>query len=361
MKISAALLVALDTPLSLQALELDEPRPDEVLIRIVATGICHTDIALIQGHPVPLPVPFVLGHEGAGVVERMGAAVKGLAPGDHVVLSFDHCGACPRCQSGDAAYCEHFFVNFSGRRRDGSTTLAQNGKPVFGNFFGQSSFSTHVLASARNSIKVPKDLLLETLGPLGCGIQTGAGAVINALRPRVGDSIAVFGAGAVGLSAVMAAKVMGATTIIAIDLHEDRLQLARELGATHVVNAAGDVRKAVAAIAPKGVDYSLDASAAAPAIATAMAILAVRGVCGIVGGGPPVTLDTPALMQGGRAIRGIGLGDAVPALFIPKLLDLHRQGRFPFERLIRTYPLERINEAIADSKSGRTIKPVVVM
>lgn len=362
MQVTAAVMRAINSPLAIETLELAEPRPDEVLIRVVATGVCHTDIALTHGHPLPLPQPFVLGHEGAGVIEQVGSAVGDLRAGDHVVMSFDHCGACSHCQDGAPSYCDRFIVNFSGSRLDGSGTLSRDGEKVFANFFGQSSFATHAIANRRSVVKVAKDVALDLLGPLACGIQTGAGAVINALQVRVGDSIAIFGAGAVGLSALMAARVLGATQLVVVDLHADRLALAQELGATHVVNAgSGDVSRELAQISPGGFRFSLDASGAPPALAVAMSCIGTRGVCGIVGGGPPVMLNTPHLMQGGRTIRGIGMGDAVPALLIPKLIELYRQGRFPFDRLVRFYPLDQINAAFADSQSGETVKPIIRM
>jgi aryl-alcohol dehydrogenase len=361
LRIEAAVLRELNSPLLLETVELDEPQPEEILVRIAGTGICHTDIALTHGQPFQIPRPIVLGHEGAGVVQAVGSAVHNFSIGDAVVLSFAHCGSCARCDHGEPAYCENFHLNFTGRRADGSHTLQSNGS-LFGNFFGQSSFANYVVANERSAVKVPKDLPLHMLGPLGCGVQTGAGAVINALKPGVGDSIAIFGAGAVGLSAMMAARVMGLTQIIVVDLHESRLKLAAELGATHVIKAGqGDIAKEIAVVVPKGVNYSLDATGAPPAISAAMACLAVRGTCGIVGGGPPVTLNTPQLMQGGRKIVGIGMGDAVPSLMIPKLLELYRQGRFPFDRLTRVYSFDKINQAIADSESGLTIKPIIKM
>ena len=362
MQVKAAVLRELNAPLVFENLELGAIKPDEVLVRVVATGVCHTDIMMTHGVPVPVQRPFVLGHEGAGVVEAIGDQVKGVAVGSHVVLSFDHCGACHNCHDGHAAYCTSFFVNFSGRRRDGSPSLHTADEVVGSNFFGQSSFSSYVVARAANVVPVDFDLPLEALGPLGCGIQTGAGAIMNVLKPEPGSSIVIFGAGAVGLSAAMAARIMGAGTIIVVDLNADRLALALELGATHVLNASTEKpQPEVMRITGGGANYTLDASGALPAINGAIECLAVRGTCGIVGGGPPVTINTPHLMTGGRTITGIGMGDAVPALLIPKLLAFYRQGRFPFDRLISYYSFDQINDAIADAVSGKAIKPVVRM
>ena len=223
-------------PFSIERLKLEAPRADEVLVRVVATGMCHTDLKT-KDSPT-LPRPIVLGHEGAGVVEQIGSEVRTLAVGDHVVLTFMWCGRCSSCLKGQPAYCEKVMpLCFGGAREDGSTSMHDAAGPVHDHFFGQSSFATYALASERNAIKVPKDAPLELLGPLGCGLPTGAGSVINALKVGVGQSLAVFGAGAVGMAAIMAGKVVGATTIVAVDLVPERLGLALELGATHAVNA----------------------------------------------------------------------------------------------------------------------------
>jgi aryl-alcohol dehydrogenase len=199
--ISAAVCRQVGDPLRFEQLTLEEPRADEVLVRMVATGICQTDLHVCRGH-IPAPVPIVLGHEGAGIVERVGAAVKSVTPGDHVLLSYQSCGHCPSCWSGHPAYCDDgFAANFSGVRADGSGGLRTvAGEPVRGRFFGQSSFATHTLATDRNVVKVPSDLPLESLAPMGCGIQTGAGAILRALSMQSGAAALVFGVGAVGMA-----------------------------------------------------------------------------------------------------------------------------------------------------------------
>jgi aryl-alcohol dehydrogenase len=351
-------------PFSIERLTLEAPRPDEVLVKIVAAGMCHTDLK-VKDEPHYVH-PMVLGHEGAGVVERVGSAVRKLHPGDHVVLTYMYCGRCPKCVSGEPAYCEQIMpLCFGGAREDGSVSTHDAHGPVHDHFFGQSSFATYALASERNAIKVSKDAPLELLGPFGCGLPTGAGSVINALKVGVGQSIAVFGAGAVGMAAIMAAKLVGATTIIAVDLHDSRLDLAHELGATHAVNGRGDVvGQVMSATAGRGVDFSLDATGTDKAIGAAMQVLAVRGTCGFVGGSLPgstAPLDLGWLMIGGRTVRGILEGDAVPDRFIPALVELYRQGRFPFDRLVKVYDLKDINQAAHDSETGKTIKPVIRM
>jgi aryl-alcohol dehydrogenase len=314
----------------------------------------------------PFPLPGVLGHEGSGIVEEVGANVTNVTRGDHVVMTFMSCGQCRQCQRGETAYCSDFFMlNVGGMRKDGSTgTSDAQGHALHDHFFGQSSFGTHAVAHSRNVIKVPKDVPLEILGPLGCGIQTGAGAVLNALAVGAGDSVAVFGVGGVGLSAVMAARAAGATTIIALDVLPSRLKLALELGATHIVNSSKeDAVEAVRKICG-GVDYSLDTSGKPTVLRQAIDALGIRGTCGIVGAPPlgtEASLDINSLMIPGRSIRGICEGDSLAAVFIPQLIELHRQGRFPFDRLIKFYEFDEINAAIDDAAKGVTIKPVLRM
>ena len=216
----------------LEDLELACPRPEDVLVRVVATGFCHTDQKVRNGaRNVPLPV--VLGHEGAGVVEAIGSGVTTVAVGDHVVLTFAYCGACANCRSGHPAYCEQMDeLNFGAT----GSVLTRAGEQMHSGFFGQSSFSTHALVNARSAVRVEPALPLDLLGPLGCSIQTGAGAILNVLRPEPGDSLAVWGVGAVGLSAVISAGWAGCESIVAIDVNPARLELARELGATHTIH-----------------------------------------------------------------------------------------------------------------------------
>ncbi len=364
MQIRAAVATAKWEPFVIQTLELDEPRPDEVLVRVVATGVCHTDL-VVRDQYYPTPLPAVLGHEGAGIVERVGERVTRVQPGEHVVMSFLTCGACSACHEGQPGQCPEFFaLNFGGARGDHSQALRQDGQVLSSHFFGQSSFGTYALANERNVVKVPRDVPLEMLGPLGCGIQTGAGGVMNSLHPRAGTSIAVFGAGSVGLSAVMAARVVGCTTIIAVDTKPNRLELAQELGATHVVNAAeSNAVEAIQSITDGGANYSLETTAVPAVFRQAVDALQVRGLCGLIGAAPlgtEATFDMNTLLFG-RAIKGIVEGDSVPDVFIPRLIELYRQGRFPFDRLIRFYDLDQVNQAAEDSLTGITLKPVLRM
>jgi aryl-alcohol dehydrogenase len=351
-------------PLSVETVSIGEPRADEVLVQVVATGICHTDVGM-RDSPDRVPKPIVLGHEGAGIVIKVGAAVRKVQPGEHVVMSFNSCGHCSSCSHGDPAYCLHVGeVNFSGKRDDGSTALSANGTPIHSHFFGQSSFATLAICNERNIVRVPKEVPLELLGPLGCGFQTGAGAVINSLKVAPGSSIGVFGTGAVGLAAVMASTVAGAGKIIAIDVQRTRLDAALRMGATHVIDAGGsDVAGQIRAIAGAGLDYALDTTGNAAVIQSAVAGLAPHGVCGLIssGKGASISLNLLQMMLGGRAVRGIHQGDSVPDVFIPHLIDLYRQGRFPFDQLVSFYDLADINQALDDMESGKAIKPIVRM
>jgi aryl-alcohol dehydrogenase len=364
--ITAAVAREHHQPLSLEQLELDEPHNNEVRVRMVATGICHTD-AIVRDGVYPTPLPAVLGHEGAGVVEAVGAEITTVVPGDHVVLSAAYCTHCLQCRAGRMAYCENLFAqDFGGRRIMGGTSLStSDGEEISSHFFGQSSFSTHANVVESSVIKVDPEAPLEVLAPLGCGMQTGAGAILNDLRPSAGSSVAVTGSGAVGLAAIMAARVVGATTIVAIDLHQSRLELARELGATHVVNGGTEpVNDRLTEITKgRGVDYILDTTAVPSVLSNAAQALGIRGTLALVGAGAPgtqTTFETGASLVKGWTFKTIIQGSSVPQVFIPRLVELWEQGRFPFDKLIQTYKLDDINTAFADSESGATVKPVVV-
>jgi aryl-alcohol dehydrogenase len=363
--IRAAVLRTPHQPLVFEDASLEMPRDNEVLVRMVATGVCHTDM-VVRDQSMATPMPLILGHEGAGVVERVGRTVTTVAPGDHVVMTYAYCGLCAPCATGHPAHCQHMGeLNFAGGRLDGTSSACDHdhGK-LHDHFFGQSSFATHAIANELNVVKVRKDVPLELLGPLGCGIQTGAGAVLNALRVRPGSSFVAFGAGAVGLAAVMAARVAGATTIIAADVNQARLQLALELGATHIVNSkeqdpVAEVRKLTNG---GGADFTLECSGRPAVLRQAIDSLGILGTCGIVGAtkeGTEVAFNVNDVMIPGRRIMGIVQGDVVSRTFIPELIKLFRQGRFPFDRLVKFYPFEQLNEAMADSESGVTIKPIL--
>jgi aryl-alcohol dehydrogenase len=363
MRIQAAVLRAGDGPFAIEQVDIADPGPGQVLVRIAAVGFCHTDVLPRDKGFLAQP-PVIAGHEGAGVVEALGPGVTEPAVGSHVLLSFDHCGSCENCLDGHPAYCLSFFQrNLTGT---GIVTGDQpvtdiEGRPVASRWFGQSSFATHALVDARNTVVVDRDLPLELLAPLGCGIQTGAGSILLALGVHAGSRVVVFGAGGVGLSAVMAARIAGAATIVAVDLHENRLDLAQQLGATHVlVGSGGDVPRQLRKITEGGADYVLDTTGVPEVIRDGIDSLRTRGTIGLVGAQSRDLVLGPAALATGRNVRGILEGDAVPRRFLPQLIELWRQGRFPFDRLVRTYPLNEINTAERDAASGVTIKPVLL-
>jgi aryl-alcohol dehydrogenase len=345
----------------IETVEMEEPRAGEMRVRIVAVGVCHTDVHEHPGRHSPQPI--VLGHEGAGIVEALGPGVRGFAVGDHVVMSGTSCGECPACLDNRPTYCDLAMpLTFGGKRLDGSTALRCAGETVHSHFFGQSSFATHAIVPERTAVKVDKAVPLELLGPLACGVITGAGSVVKALKVGFGDTIAVFGTGGVGLSAVMAARLVGAARVIAVDINPDRLALAAELGATDTVLSGDDMVAAIRAKVGRGVGFTLNTTNV-PAVQTAaLECLAPNGTAGFVAAprgawGPQMF----AMLAGGRQLRGILGGDANPRTFLPQLIDYWQQGRFPFERLIRTYRFDEIGQAFADVEQGRTIKPVLLV
>jgi aryl-alcohol dehydrogenase len=364
MKIRAAIARSPSEPFEIADCELAAPQAGEVLVRVKACGICHTDLAVWLQH-IPVALPQVLGHEGAGIVEEVGPGVSHVVPGDHVLMSFGSCGVCPDCEEGAPGYCDHFRgINLFGERAHGPAIL-RGGTAMAGSFFAQSAFATHAIATARNTLKIDKDLPLELLAPLGCGIQTGAGSVMLVLAPPAGTSIAVFGCGAVGLAAVIAAKIVGCSTIIAVDVKDGRLAAARDVGATHMVDGhaedvAGEIRK----ITGRGAHFSLDTTGVPSVVAASFKCLRARGQAAQVAAPPRGTqyaYESSLLTGGGLTIRGIVEGDAIPSHFIPRLIDFYRAGKLPMERLVATYPFERINEAIHDMEAGKIVKPVLLM
>jgi aryl-alcohol dehydrogenase len=354
MKITAALSRSPDSPFTLESVELDEPRRDEVLVRVHATGLCHTDLTFKSR----FLGAAVFGLEGAGVVETVGARVTGIETGDHVLLSYRSCAECAHCRARHPSYCSRgALLNMSGGRTDGTATLSQNGTRLFGSFFGQSSFAQYALAAADNIVVVDPSVDLIGAAPLGCGFQTGAGAVLRVLTPEPNSRLVVFGAGGIGLAAVMAAKAVGVESVVVVDPVASRRDKAVELGATQAVDPANeDVATVV-----RGATHALETTGLPEVVATALSVLESRGTLVVVGLGPRhATIDLRDLMFSGKTIRGCTEGDASPSEFIPELLALHAQGRFPMEAIVRRYAAGDIEKAVADSRSGSAIKPVLV-
>lgn len=368
MNIVAAVMRSANARFEIESIELDAPRDDEVLVRIVGAGVCHTDLVAQEGY-FPMAMPAVFGHEGAGVVEQVGSAVTKVKPGDRVALTFLSCGQCSCCRADSSPYCKSFTsLNYSGKRVDGSNTLREAGGAISGSFFGQSSFASYSIANERNVVKVLDGVPLELAGVLGCGVQTGAGAVMRSMACREGRSLMVLGGGAVGLSAVLGGVVQGCSTIIVVEPMQSRRELAINLGATHVIDpmACDDLSVAAREICPDGVDYVLDTSGRHSVVSVVPRILASRGTFGFVGVPPTNERELPLpgtllqLMRGGFTYRGIIEGDSEPDVFLPQLMELYLAGRFPFDRMIKTYPLELINEAIADQHRGVCTKVVLL-
>lgn len=365
MQITAAVAKGPDAPFVFEAVELDTPRANEVLVEISGVGLCHTDIGARDG-VYGLPYPMVLGHEGSGVVKEVGADVTNVAPGDRVALSFSSCGACTSCRAGNPAYCRDFTAeNYIGSRPDGSTLMSQGDDVVHSHFFGQSSFATHAVAKERNVVKIEEDLDVAMVGPLGCGLQTGAGAVMQSMACRKGSSLLVLGVGPVGLAAVMGAVIRECVEIIVVEPHESRRDLALSLGATRTIDpAAESIKDSVLSVVDEGVDYVFDTTGCVEVIQQGIDSVASNAVLGLVGVPSDFSVDLPlnivATMQTGLTVKGIVEGDSDPQKFIPELLAHHRAGRFPFDKLITTFPFSELNEAIEAQHRGEVVKVVVV-
>jgi aryl-alcohol dehydrogenase len=363
-KIQAAVAWQAGATLSIEEFDLDDPRDDEILVKVEAAGVCHTDDNARLGR-LPVVFPVILGHEGAGTVERTGKDVTKVRPGDRVLFTPDYCGRCEQCLLGMTPYCDHVVaLSFVGTRLDGTPRAYQNGKPVGAAFFGQSSFATHSLVTERNIIPVAPDAPLRYLAGFTCGVQAGAGSILNAMPVTTASKVAVWGTGAVGLAAVMAAKASGAAEIVAVDRVGHRLALAAELGATATIDTTGqelaDVTAAVVKLTGRGVDVALDTTGNPAVILAGVRSLATHGTASVItSSGAPITLPPGDLLLKGRQLRGTVGGHINPTVFIPRLLDLHAQGRFPVDRLVKNYPFPELNTAIADSLSGATVKPVL--
>jgi aryl-alcohol dehydrogenase len=341
----AAVVEAPGAPFTVRDVDVEDPRPREVLVRTAAVGVCHTDLGMRDTWPRQL-TPMVFGHEGAGVVEAVGAEVSGLAPGDHVCLTFASCGSCEQCAAGHPAYCHAArALNFSGGRADGTSPLSAAGARVHGGFFGQSSFASHAVVHERGVVKVPSDLPAEVVAPLGCGAQTGAGAVFNRLRPEPGASLVVLGAGGVGLSAVMAAVAAGCDPVVAVDPVASRRDLASGLGAKAALAPGDGLVAALRGLTGGGAHHVVDTTGRPEMLRRAVGALRPRGDLALLAIGGEVTFDVMGLLAKGVRVHGIVEGDSDPARFVPELIGLHRRGRFPVDRLVTTFGFEDIGAA----------------
>ncbi len=366
MEITAAVSTGPNTDFALTTVTLDEPREREVLVQIKAVGLCHTDIAARDG-VYGLPYPIVLGHEGSGIVIAVGSEVQKVTVGDHVALSFNSCGACTSCRKGNPAYCSEFTAyNYIGSRPDGTNPLGgADESELHGHFFGQSSLATHSMASERNVVKIDPAVPIELVGPLGCGIQTGAGAVMRSMACPKGSTLLILGAGPVGLAAVLGGVVQKCAKIIVSEPHPSRRALALELGATDALDPSdGSLVDLVHAVVPEGVNFAFDTTGSVPVINTAIASMAPGGTIGLVGVPKDFSVELPlnivATMQAGLTVKGIVEGDSDPDTFIPQLVSLYQAGRFPFDKMITTFPMASINEAVARQHDGDVTKVVLL-
>ena len=359
----AAVTHAAGEPPALEEVELDEPREDEILVRVAACGVCHTDLRMRELWPrINGRFPVVFGHEGAGVVEQVGGGVERVRPGDAVVMSYRSCRTCAECAAGRPFYCARFAaLNAGGVRPDGSATMRANGRPVHGSFFGQSSFATHALAYEDNVVVVGGDVDLTVAAPFGCSVLTGAGTVMNVLELDERSSLVVFGAGGVGLPAVMAARALGVGAIVAVDPVAGRRQLAVELGATAAVDPeVDDVVEAVRDHTGGGATGAIDTTAIGEVLLPALDCLGARGTCVALGVGMPEFTFGMERLARGKSLRTAIEGDADPHELIPRLLELHGRGELEVEKLIRTYHFGELDRALRDAESGATIKPVLL-
>jgi Zn-dependent alcohol dehydrogenase len=359
--VRAAVLREFGQPLVIEELELDPPKAGELLVRMVASGVCHSDLHVVHGiHPTDLPV--VLGHEGAGVVEEVGAGVAGIAPGDHVLLTWlPYCGHCRQCARGWPNRCEN-VAWYDSTMQDGTCRLHSNGRTV--HHYNTSSFAERSIVPAQTAVKVDPKLPLTELALIGCAVMTGVGAVLNTARVRPGDTVAVVGCGGVGLNVVQGARIAGAGAIIAIDRVPAKLELARELGASAVVDASErDPVQAVRELVPGGVDHAFEALGRPETIETTLALTGRGGQSILIGMAPPdarVGLDALTMTFEERCVRGSWYGSCVPLRDIPLLVELYRQGRLSLEPLITTCTLDDVNDAFRRMEAGETARSVIV-
>lgn len=365
MKVKAAVVNGVNEKYEMKELTLGELHPDEVIVKLVATGMCHSDEAVRVGD-AEFPMPGVLGHEGSGIIEKIGSAIKNFSIGDQVVMAYKYCGTCQNCRAGHPSACNHWTkLNYGGSRSDGSRTFyKQDGTPV-ASYFSQSSFSTYTITNEVNLIKVDPKADLRLIGPFGCGLLTGFGTVANGLKPGITSSIAIFGTGAVGLGALMTAKIEGCSQIIAIDIHDSRLEMAKELGATHTINSKNEnLEERIDEITNgEGINYTIDTTGVSSVMKSALDILATGGSFAPLAVTPNSIEFNPFmdLTIASRNVVGVLMGDEVPQIGIPKLIQLHEEGRFPFLELVKFYKFDEINEACEDSNSGKVIKPILII
>jgi NDMA-dependent alcohol dehydrogenase len=359
----AAVFYEIGKPLKVENLKLDDPQANEVLVKLVATGVCHSDLHFMKGE-MPAPTPVVPGHEGAGIVEKVGPGVTTLQPGDHVVMmvSFS-CGKCRFCVEGHPTQCLENLPIMSMATLPGGHTRLRKGDQPIQHLFGLSSFAEYAVVHERSCVKIRDDAPLEVACLLGCGVSTGIGAAINTTGLKPGESIAVFGCGGVGLSAIMGAKLAGAGTIIAVDALPKKLTMAKKLGADVTINVKKEepIGK-IMEITGGGADYALECIGNVDVMAQGFASIRFGGKFIVVGMAPLGTMVSAAPFEFllGKTMTGTVQGDIRPSVDIPRFVDLYMNGKLPIDKLIsRIYSLDEINEAFAALERGEVIRSVV--
>lgn len=364
MKVKAAVVYEKGAPFVIEELDLRDPLDNEVMIEIDSCGVCHTDEGA-QYQAIPVPLPTVLGHEGAGTIIKLGPGVSEFKVGDRVGITFASCGECEECKDAHPYACADFNkINFGGITPRGDSPFSKDGKTVH-TFFGQGSFATHVVCDIKQVVKVDyDDIDLGYIGPFGCGIQTGAGAVLNTLKPEFATSIAIFGCGTVGMSAIMAAKIAGCKNIIAVGGNPKSLELAKELGATHTINRkeCDDIVAEIKKITNGGAHYAIDTSGVSDFVKKALACVRFKGTAVVLGLTGDLTINVQEELMGeAKSLIGVVEGDSNPKVFLPKLIEYYHEGKFPVDKLMKFYKFEDINEAFAQSHAGVAIKSVLKM
>ena len=345
-------------PLVLENVSITEPADNEILVKIHSTGICHTDLIM---HGIGIyGGPAVYGHEGAGVVEKVGKLVKKVSVGDHVVMCVNsHCGTCPECIKGHPMNCHEYDFTKPQMREDKSPTmLDEEGNPLLHG--GATSFTTHVITTEKSVIKINKSVSLDVAGVFACGIQTGYGTVVHAANPEVGDSIAVFGVGSVGLCSILAAKHRRCYPIIAVDINPDKLAVAKELGATHCINSLEEnPEEKIRELTGRGVTFAIDTVGKPEVTPSIIRSTDLTGTTLLIGASPePMSIPTTDILWG-RTVKGVVEGDSIPDLFVPDLIRMYEEGDLPLEKLFTFYDFEDINQAIMEFHQGKSIKPIV--
>ncbi|MCJ1304379.1 hypothetical protein MMC08_007191 [Hypocenomyce scalaris] len=362
------------SPFVVDTVELEPLQPDEVLVKLKATGVCHTDVKIQRGD-IPQPLPMVVGHEGAGVVQEVGSAVKDLIVGDHVLLSYNSCGKCRNCKRNQTYQCvEMNKRNFGAQRPDGSQAIKWKGSPANGCFFGQSSFSNPAVVQVASCVKVDKSLPLEALAPLGCGAQTGAGSVFHVVKPVENEtrSLVIFGIGGVGSAALMAAHILATdypgvlSTIIAVDLTDSRLELAKQLGATHVINPSkvkSVIDTVIGITGGEGADAAVDCTGAISVINDMFYLVGSGGTAitlGVPASGLKASVEVSSFVKGCKTYRASHQGNSYSKEFLPFLADLYMKGRLPLDLVQKQYRAADINQAVKEMSEGSVVKPVLL-